>query len=159
MSKCDKTHHLWITSNDHFTTKFICFQTKSFLNVTPQLSFILKTMCFFVSSEFSGSHRRLRMPSYTFMDFHHWTHTYNKKYKGFHPRGYLFLLTITRHIFSFSCIQPCNPVERYPTVPSPPNQTPNTVLIITMHSHPCHAMFPCINAMRWAIACYIIPHA
>ena len=30
MSKCDKTHHLWITSNDHFTTKIICFQTKSF---------------------------------------------------------------------------------------------------------------------------------
>ena len=35
------------------------------------------------------------------------------------------------------------------------HQTPNAVLIITMHSHPCHAMFPCINAMRCVIACYI----
>ena len=39
--------------------KFICFQTKSFLDVTPQLSFIFKTMCLVVGSEFSGSHRRL----------------------------------------------------------------------------------------------------
>ena len=28
MSKCDKTHHLWITSNDSFTTKFICFSNQ-----------------------------------------------------------------------------------------------------------------------------------
>ena len=55
---------------------------------------------------------------------------------------------MTRHIFSFSCIQPCNPVGRYPTIPSSPNQTPNTMLIITMHSHPFHAMSLCIcNAM------------
>ena len=68
---------------------------------------------------------------------------YNQKYRGFHPKGYLSLLTITQHIFSFSCIQ-CNPVGRCPTLLSPPNQTPNTMLIITMHSHPFHAMSPCI---------------
>ena len=40
-----------------------------------------------------------------------------------------------------------------PTVPSPPNQTQNVVLIITMHSHPFHAMSPCIcNAM-----CHFMP--
>ena len=86
-------------------------------------------------------------------------HMYNQKYWGFHPRGYLSLLVITRHIFSFSCIQLCDPIGRCPIVPSPPNQTPNAVLIITMHTHPCHAMLSCINAMRCAIACYIRPHA
>ena len=66
--------------------------------------------------------------------FHHWTHIYP-----------CLLLPDT---FSFSFIQPCNPVGRCPTVPSPPNQTPNAVLIITMHSHPFNAMSPCIcNAM------------
>ena len=85
--------------------------------------------------------------------FHCWTHMYNKKYRGFHPRGYLSLLSITRHIFSFSCIQPCDPVGRYPTVLSPSNQTSNVVLIITMHSHPFHAMSLYIcNAM-----CHFMP--
>ena len=28
MSMCDKTHYLWITFNDHFITKFICFSNK-----------------------------------------------------------------------------------------------------------------------------------
>ena len=84
-------------------------------------------------------------------------HIYNQKYRGFHPRGYLSLLAIIQHIFSFSCIQPCDPIGRCLTVLSPPNQTPNAMLIITMHLHPCHVMFPCINAMRCAIACYIMP--
>ena len=59
----------------------------------------------------------------------------------------------TRHIFSFSCIQPCDSVGRCPIVPSPPNQKPNTVLIIIMRSHPFHAMSPCIcNAI-----CHFMP--
>ena len=73
---------------------------------------------------------------------------YNKKQQGFHPRGYLSLLAITRHIFSFSCMRPCDLVGCCPTVPSPLNQTPNAVLIITINSHPFHAISPCIcNAM------------
>ena len=75
-------------------------------------------------------------------------HMYNQKYRGFHPRGYLSLLAITRHIFSFSFIQSCDPIGRCLTVLSPPNQTPKLVLIITMHSHPFNAMSSCIcNAM------------
>ena len=97
-------------------------------------------MCLFVGSEFLESDHSLCALSYTFTGFHRWTHMYNKKYRGFHPKGYLSLLSISRHIFSFSCIQPCDPVGRCPTVPSPPDQTPNVVLIITMHSHPFHAM-------------------
>ena len=67
-------------------------------------------------------------------------------------------LASTRHIFSFSCIQPCNPVRCCPTILSSPNQTPNAMLIINMHSHPFHAMSPCIcNAMChfMSIPCHI----
>ena len=80
---------------------------------------------------------------------------YNHKYWVFHPRGYLsFLVIITRHIFSFSCIQPCDSIGRRPTIPSLPNQSPNAMLIITMHSHLFNAMSQCIcNAMQCAIAC------
>ena len=110
-------------------------------------------MCLFVSSEFSGSHHRLHAPSYTFTRFHHWTHMYNQKYRGFIPKMYLSLLAITRHIFSFSCRQPCHPVGRCPTVPCSPNQTPNVVLIITMHSHSFHAMSLCICSAM----CHFMP--
>ena len=63
--------------------------------------------------------------------------------------GYLYLLAIIRHIFSFSFIQPCDPVGHCPTLLSPPNQTPKAVLIIIMHSHSFNAMSLCIcNAMH-----------
>ena len=37
---------------------------------------------------------------------------YNKKKRGFHLRGYLSLLAIKLHIFSFSRIQLCDPIRR-----------------------------------------------
>ena len=135
------------------------FKPKAFWMLHLNDHLYSKPCVFLVDSEFSESHCRLCTPSYTFTSFHHWTHMDNQKYRGFQPRGYLSLLAITRHIFSFSCIQPCDPIGHCPTVLSPPNKTPNIVLIITMHSHPCHAMFPCINSMRCAITCYIMPHA
>ena len=105
-------------------------------------------MCLFVGTKFSGSHLRFRKPFYNFIGFHLWTHMYNQKYRGFHPMGVSILACYYRHIFSFSFIQLCNPIGRCPTIPSPPNQTPNAVLIITMHSHTFNATSPCIcNAM------------
>ena len=76
--------------------KFICFQTKSFLDVTPQLSFIYKTHVSFVGSKFPGSHRRLRTHSNTF-----WTFTVgvSELVRVFHPRKNLALLAITPHVF------------------------------------------------------------
>ena len=106
-------------------------------------------MCLFVDSEFLEFHRRLRKPSYIFMGSHRWIHMYDKKYRGFHSRGYLYLLAITQHIFLFLFIQSCDPVGCCPIVPSTPNQTLNTVLIIIMHSHLFNVMSSCIcNAMR-----------
>ena len=155
----DKTHHLWITSNDHFTKQFHLFSNQKLFGYFTSMIIYIQNHVSFFGSEFSGSHCRLRTSFYTFTGFHRWTHMYNQIYRGFHWRGYLSLFAITRHIFSFSCVQPCDSVGRCPTILSPPNQTLNVVLIITMHSHPYHAMFLSINAMRCAIVCYIMPHA
>ena len=107
-----------------------------------------KLMCLFVGSEFLVSHRKLLMPKH----FHKRsplevcliTNT------GSHTRGGVYpCLLFPNTSFLYHFIQLCDFVGRHPTVPSPPNQTPNAVLIITMHSHPFNAMFQCIcNAMR-----------
>ena len=75
------------------------------------------------------------------------------KNNGAFTRGGVYPYLLILYTFSFSCIQLCDPVGQGHSVPSPPNQTPNAVLIITMHSHPFHAMSPCIcNAM-----CHFMP--
>ena len=108
--------------------------------------FMFKTMCllwavnFGVALQASHAYTLSQAPTVGIM--------YNHIYQVFHSMGYLSLLAITRHIFSFSCIQPCDFVRHRPMVLSPPNQSPNTMLIITQHSHPFNAMSPCIcNAM------------
>ena len=100
--------------------------------------FIYKTHVSFRAVNFSVASQALY--AYTFSRAFTVGTLYNHKYRVFHPRGYLSSLVITRHIFSFSCIQPCDSIGRRPTVPSPPNQSPNAVLIITMHSHSFNTM-------------------
>ena len=78
------------------------FRNQNLLDVLPPKIILLTKHVSFWADEFSGSHSRLRMPSYTFTDFHCWTHMYNKKYRVFHLRGYLSLLATTRHKFSCS---------------------------------------------------------
>ena len=78
---------------------------------------LLTTHVPFWEGKFSGSHRRLHKPSYTFTVFHCWTHMYNQKYRDFHPRGYLSLLATTRHKFSYS--QQWNSAELCSMVLSP----------------------------------------
>ena len=113
-------------------TKFICFQTKIHVS--------------FVGSEFSGSHCRLRAPSYTFTCFHCLTHMYNQKYRGFHPKGIYPYLLLPGTYFHFHVYNQATLLDAVPPYR-------NTVLIITMHSHSFHAMSPCIcNAM-----CHFMP--
>ena len=105
-----------------------------------------------MGSEFSGSYHKLRVPSYTYTGFHCWNICITKSTGAF-TRGGIYPYLLLPDTFSFSCIQPCDLVECCPTVPSPLNQTPNAVLIITMHSHPFHVMSSCIcNAM-----CHFMP--
>ena len=87
------------------------------------------------------------------MGFHRWTHMYNKKYRRFHQRGVSIpACYYPTHIFIFmyTTVQPCWTLS-HRTEPTQLNT--NVVLIITMHSHPFHAMSPCIcNAM-----CHFMP--
>ena len=73
----------------------------------------------------------------------------NHNLRVFHPREDLSLLANTRHIFSlpfYSTVRLCWTLSY---LPSPPNQTPNTVsILLTMHSHPFNAMSPCICTVR-----------
>ena len=60
---------------------------------------------------------------------------YNHIYRVFYSMRYLSLLSITRHIFSLSCIQPCDSVEHHPMVLSLPSNTKRSV-------DPYHALTP-----------------
>ena len=107
--------------------KFICFQTKFFWMLHLNDHFYTKLMCLFVGSKLLGVSSQALHASYTFIGFLHWTHMYNQKYPVFHPRGYLSLLAFTQHIFSFSCMQPCDFIGHRPTIPSPPSNTKRSV--------------------------------
>ena len=130
-----------------------------------------------MGSEFSGSHRRLRMPSDTFENFHRWIHKSDQEYRVFHPRGYLSLLSIPNTcIFHFLFIL-CNcetHFGRCPILPSPPSNTKHMSIyhvLTTCHRTPNIASIyqPCTltrlmrcphaYAIKDAIACYIMSHA
>ena len=131
--------------------KFICFRTKAFwMLLLNNHLYIFKTMCLFVGNEFSGSHLGfVRIPTLSRASIV--GNMYNHMYPIFHLRRCLSLLAITRHIFSFSCKQPCDGTEST-------NQSPNMVLIHIMHSHPFHAMSPCIMKCDASLHVYTISH-
>ena len=64
-----KTNQLWITSNDHFTTKIICFSNLKLFGCYTSMIIYIQNHVSFVGSKFSGSHHRLRKPSYTSLAF------------------------------------------------------------------------------------------
>ena len=104
---CDKTHHLWITSNDHFTKQINLFSNQKFFECYTSMIIYIQNSCVFCGSEFSGSHRRLRAPSDTF-----WTFIVgvSQPVWVFHSRDNPTLLAITRHKFSLpfcSTVQLC----------------------------------------------------
>ena len=99
-----------------------------------------KLMCLFLSSEFLVSHRRLRTPGhfYGLSSLELCLTTIDRSFTrgGVYP--YLLLPDTN---FIYHIIQPCDSVGLRPTLPSPPNQTQNTVLILFNHALtpiPCH---------------------
>ena len=70
-------------------------------------------------------HHKLHTPSYTFTGIHCWTHMYNQKYRGFHPRGCLSLLATTRH--KFSCSANSETLLNFVQCIEPTHQPPSTI--------------------------------
>ena len=68
-------------------------------------------------------------------------------------RGGVYPYLLIPNRFSFSCIQPCDLVARCPTVPSLPNQTPNT-----MHDYN-HALTPISCNFPMHMQCDVSFHA
>ena len=102
----------------------------------------------FVGSEFLVLHRRLRTLKH-FLGLSPLELSLNTNTKSFTRGGIYPYLLLLDTSFLYNFIQLCDSVRRRPTVPSPPNQSQNVVLIITMHSHSFNAMPQCIcNAMR-----------
>ena len=95
------------------------FRNQNLLDVSPARIILLTKHVSFMGRRIFGSHRKLRMPSYTFTGFHRWTHIYNQKYRVFHPMGYLSLLATTCPRYKFSCFAysgtPLNFVQQYTT--------------------------------------------
>ena len=48
MSKCDKTHHLWITSNNHFTTKIHLFSNQKLFGHHTLMIILYSKPCVFL---------------------------------------------------------------------------------------------------------------
>ena len=112
-SVIDESHSMIILK-----AKVICSLNQNFWMSYSNDHFFYKTLCLLWAANFRGSHQRLYKPSYTFTGFHRLKHI-NHIYWVFHLNGYLSLLAITQHIFSFLCMQPCDSIGRRPTIPSP----------------------------------------
>ena len=137
-AKCENRHLCSI--NDHFFQNkiFLFYKSKS-IEQTPIFTSFYQVPCVFVCSKNPGSHRRLRMPSDTFANFHHWIHMSNQEYRVFHLRGYLSLLAIPNtHIFHFLFLL-CNcetHFGRYPILPGPLSNTKHSVDLPCTHDIP-----------------------
>ena len=139
---CEKPS-FWMTSNDHFQISFV-YKPKAFWMIHHNNHFIFKIMRLYVGSGFLVSHHGLRKPRHFYglasigtISDHNW--------RAFHPREDLSLLTETRHIFSlpFSSTVRLSWTLSHLTEPTQSN-TKRSVDLSTMHSHPFHAMSPCI---------------
>ena len=107
-----------------------------------------KSMRLYVVSGFLVSHRGLRKPR-QFYGLSPLGTMFDHNWRAFHLREDLSFLANTRHIFSvpfYSILRLCWTLSH---LLSPPNQTPNTMLILpTMQSHPFNAMSSCICIAR-----------
>ena len=135
-----------------------------------------QVLCVLVGREFPGSHRRLRMPSDTFANFHRLIHMSNQEYRVFHPMGYLSLLTISNTCIFHILFLLCNRETHFgccPILPSPPLNTKHNVDLPCTHDIPSNTKHnvdlyhtltpmscdvPCINAMQ-CHCMYLMLHA
>ena len=135
---------IYVPSMTIVQNKIFLFYKSKFIGQSPISICFYQVSCVFVGSEFSGSHRRLRMPSDTFAIFHRWIHMSNQEYRVFHPRGYLSLLAIPNtHIFHFLFLL-CNHEAHFgccPILPSPPSNTKHSVNLPCTHDIPSNTKY------------------
>ena len=60
----DKIHHLWTTSNNHFTKQIHLFSNQNFFGCYTSMIIYIQTHVTFVGSKFLVSHRRLCTPKH-----------------------------------------------------------------------------------------------
>ena len=174
-AKCENCHLCSI--NDHFfkNKSFLFYKSKS-IGQTPIFTCFYQVPCVFLGSEFMGSHRRLRMPSDTFVNFHRWIHMSNQEYHVFHPREYLSLLVVPNTRIFYFLFLLCDRETHFgrcPILPSPPSNAKHSVDLPCTHDIPSntkqsvdlyHALTPmscnvaCINAMQ-CYCMYLMSHA
>ena len=129
---------IYVPSMTIFQNKSFLFYKSKFIGRTSIFTCFYQVPCVFMGSEFPGSHRRLRMPSDTFMNFHCWIHMSNQEYQVFHSRGYLSLLAVpnTRIFHFLFLLCDCEThFGRCPILPSPPSNTKHSVNLY-------HALIP-----------------
>ena len=144
-----------------FKPNSFVYKPKSFWMLHLNYHFIYKTHESFRTMNFSVASQASH--AFTFSRAFTVGILYNHKYRVFHSRGYLsFLVIITRHIFSFSCIQPCDSVGRRHILPEPTksitkhNVDYNHALTLIQCDVPMHMQ---CNAMcHCMLICYIMPH-
>ena len=144
----NKIHHLWITSNYHFTKHIHLFSNQKLFGCYTLMIIYIQNSCVFWCRTPKHFHELSSMKLCLT------TNTRSFTRGGIYP-----CLLLPDISFLYHFIQSRDFVRRCPTGPSPLNQSPNAVLIITMHSHPFNALsLRIFNAMQCTIACYITPH-
>ena len=144
----DKIHHLWITSNDHFTKQIHLFSNQKLFGCNIVMIIYIHNSCVFCGATIFwcciASFAHLNTFTGFPLEICITTNTGSFTRWGIYP---CLLLLDTSFLYYF--IQLYDFVGRRPTVSNSPNQSPNAMLIITIHSHPFNAMSPCIcNAMH-----------
>ena len=117
----DKIHHLWITSNNHFTKQIHLFSNQNLFGCYPSMIIYIQNSCVFCGSEVLVLHHRLRMPKHFHglspLELCLTTNTGSFTRGGIYP-----CLLLPNTYFFYYFFQLCHSVGRHPTVPSPPNQ-------------------------------------
>ena len=112
---CDKIHHLWITSNDHFTKQIHLFSNqKLFRCYTSMIICIQNSSVFFVGRKFRGpTAGSARLP--TLLQAFTFRIISNPTNESFTRGGIYPCMLLLDTSFLYHVIQPCDSVGLRPT--------------------------------------------
>ena len=133
---CSLNQNIWMSySNDHFFYKTMCLLWATNFEVSPQ-----------------ASHAFLHFQGLSPLEM------YQPHILGLSPEWvsipacyYPIHIFTSMYVIVRLCLMSSNGTEST-------NQSPNTMLIHFMDSHPCHAMSPCIMQCNVSLHVYVLPH-